>query len=43
VAQCVAGLLLAWIFFYLVGEALLAIPTAFHEGKLWQANSGDNE
>ena len=34
--QGLAGLLLAWFFFYLIGEALLAIPTAFHEGTLWQ-------
>jgi len=34
--QCVAGLVLAWFFFYLIGEALLAIPTSFHEGTLWQ-------
>ena len=33
--QCVAGLMLAWFFFYVIGEALLAIPTAFHEGTLW--------
>jgi len=36
--QCVLGLLLVWFFFYLVGAALLAIPTSFHEGTLWRAN-----
>jgi hypothetical protein len=41
--QCVLGLLLAWFFFYLVGEALLAIPTNFHEGKLWQSESFESE
>ena len=30
--------LLAWYFFFLVGEGLLKIPTSFHEGTLWQAN-----
>lgn len=36
VMQCLLGLAAAWFFFYLVGEALLALPTAFHEGTLWQ-------
>jgi hypothetical protein len=34
--QCLAGLVLAWFFFYLVGESLLSLPSAFHEGTLWQ-------
>lgn len=34
--QLALGLLLAWFFFYLVGETLLAIPSSFHEGTLWQ-------
>jgi len=38
VSQCLAGILIAWFFFYLAGESLLAIPTAFHEGTLWQVN-----
>jgi len=33
--MCVLGLFIAWFFVYLIGEALLAIPTAFHEGTLW--------
>jgi hypothetical protein len=32
------GLLVAWFFFYLIGESLLALPTTFHEGSLWQVN-----
>jgi len=35
-AQCAFGILLAWYFFFLVGEGLLKIPTSFHEGTLWQ-------
>src|SRR5947208_7400176 len=31
-SQCALGILIVWFFFYLVGEGLLAIPTAFHEG-----------
>jgi hypothetical protein len=38
VGQCLAGVLLAWFFFYFIGEILLAIPTAFHEGTLWRVN-----
>jgi hypothetical protein len=34
--QCLGGLVLAWFFFYLIGEALLAIPSSFHDGTLWQ-------
>jgi len=30
------GLLVAWLFFYLIGSALLSIPASFHEGELWQ-------
>ena len=35
-AQCLAGLVLAWFFFFLMGEILLKIPTTFHEGTLWR-------
>ena len=30
------GLLLAWIFFYYAGQVLILIPSAFHEGTVWQ-------
>ncbi|HEV2392245.1 MAG TPA: rhomboid family protein [Verrucomicrobiae bacterium] len=40
--QCLLGLLLAWFFFYLVGESLLAVPDSFHEGTLWQSQWLDN-
>jgi hypothetical protein len=33
--QCVLGLLIAWFFFYLIGETLVALPTSFHEGTFW--------
>jgi len=36
VAQLMSGLLAAWLFFYLLGNALLSIPASFHEGALWQ-------
>jgi hypothetical protein len=38
VCQCGLGLLVAWFFFYLVGESLLSLPAAFHERTLWKAN-----
>ncbi len=41
--QCLLGLLAAWFFLYLVGEALVAMPTAFHEGTLWKSNWLDKE
>lgn len=37
-AQCLAGLVIAWFFFFLIGEGLLKIPTSFHEGTLWQVD-----
>jgi len=36
--QCLLGLLAAWFFFYLVGESLLALPSSFHEGTLWDSS-----
>jgi hypothetical protein len=36
--QGVAGLLIAWFFFFLIGEGLLRIPAQFHDGTLWQVN-----
>ena len=30
--RCALGLLVAWFFFYLLGESLLALPASFHEG-----------
>jgi hypothetical protein len=28
------GFLIAWLFFFYLGQWLISIPTAFHEGKL---------
>jgi hypothetical protein len=36
--QVFTGLLIAWFFFYLIAEILLALPSSFHEGTLWQGN-----
>jgi len=35
-AQCALGVLIAWFFFFSIGEALLKVPTSFHEGTVWQ-------
>ena len=42
-AQGLLGLMTAWFFFYLIGAALLSLPTPFHEGTLWQVNWLDKE
>jgi hypothetical protein len=38
---CIAGILLAWFFFYSMGRLLLLTPTSFHEGTLWQKTVED--
>lgn len=30
------GFILLWGVFYVIGQILLAIPHAFHEGTIWQ-------
>ena len=30
------GTTLLWIFFYYLGQLLLSLPSAFHEGTLWE-------
>jgi uncharacterized paraquat-inducible protein A len=37
----VAGLLILWTFFYLVGRGLITVPSEFHEISLWAAESRD--
>jgi len=34
-AQCMMAFLLLWIIYFSIGQALLRIPTRFHEGTLW--------
>ena len=33
--QCVLSIVIAWFFFFLIGEGLLSLPDNFHEGTLW--------
>jgi hypothetical protein len=35
IVQGMVGFVLLWGAFYLVGQLLLAIPDAFHEGTIW--------
>jgi len=43
VVQCALGVLAVWFFFYFLGESLLSLPTAFHEGTLWKIPWIDQE
>src|SRR5258706_8924013 len=36
IAQCAFGILVAWFFFFLIGEVLVPLPDSFHEGPVWQ-------
>jgi hypothetical protein len=40
-AQVLMGVLLLWSSFYLLGKALLAIPSSFHEMVIGQEESAD--
>ena len=42
-ARCAFGILIAWFFFFLIGESLLKLPATFHEGTLWQVPWADQE
>jgi len=33
--QLLAGVLVLWLAFFLMGRALLKLPSSFHDGKLW--------
>lgn len=36
--QFALALLVLWGFFYALGQGLLALPSSFHEGTVWQAD-----
>jgi hypothetical protein len=42
-ARCGLGLLIAWFFFFLIGEGLVRVPDSFHEGTLWKISWFDQE
>ncbi|MEW6159848.1 MAG: rhomboid family protein [Verrucomicrobiota bacterium] len=35
-SQTLAGLVVIWLVFYAVGQALLALPSEFHNGSIWK-------
>jgi hypothetical protein len=37
VVRLALGILIAWFFFFLIGEALIRLPDSFHEGTLWMS------
>ena len=34
--QFLIGTTVLWVFFYYLGQILLSLPSAFHEGTLWE-------
>jgi hypothetical protein len=42
-AQFALGILIAWFFFFLIGEGLLKLPDSFHEGTIWKVHWIDKE
>ena len=40
--QFVCGLAILWFIFYNLGDLLLKLPSAFHEGTLWFSGWGAN-
>lgn len=35
-AQVVVGVLVAWFFFFMIGESLLRLPASFHDSSVWE-------
>jgi hypothetical protein len=33
----IAGILMAWLFFYAIGRSLLLIPSSVHDGTVWDS------
>ena len=38
--QVLAGVLVLWLVFFLMGRTLLKLPASFHDGTFWQAAGG---
>ena len=36
VGQSLLAVAIIWFFFFLIGRVLVAIPSNFHDGKIWQ-------
>ncbi len=35
---CLGSVLVAWLFFYWIGQGLLSIPAKFHDGTVWKTS-----
>ncbi|MGD2272536.1 MAG: hypothetical protein PVI06_19205 [Desulfobacterales bacterium] len=42
ILQLALGGFVIWMFFFYLGQALLSLPTSFHEGTLWQTDWRQN-
>lgn len=42
-AQLAAGVFLVWLFFFYLGQTLLSVPSAFHDGTVWKPSVLDEE
>jgi hypothetical protein len=38
----IVGTAILWMIFYYLGQALLSLPSSFHEGTLWQTRWWQN-
>ena len=38
----IAGLFVAWLYFYLIGNWSSAVPSKFHEGTIWNSATFDD-
>jgi hypothetical protein len=41
--QVLAGVFVAWLFFYILGQFLLSVPSSFHDGTVWKPNWIDQQ
>ncbi len=38
--QCAVGILLVWFCFFYLGQALVSVPSRFHDGSIWSDLTG---
>ncbi len=39
--QVLAGVMVLWLAFFLLGRTLLKLPSTFHEGTIWDTTGAD--
>lgn len=42
-SQLFLGFFVVWLFFYLCGGMLLAIPAKYHDGSFWKSDTSDSD